>query len=315
MKKVSIVIPYYNRARFLPHTLESVAGQTYRPLEVILVDNGSTDGSTGAAEEFRCQYAAPDFEVRLIREGKRGAACARNGGLAAATGEYCYFFDSDDEMSADFVRLAVTEMERGGNDMVGCFTLMVRPDGSTTARRYVRYPTVTDQILTAQLATQSIFGRTAFFRQAGGWNERLGLWDDWELGIRLLLQRPRMGWIEDGVFHRVLLHGESMTGDALSHDVEGIAKALKEVRALLEKQPLRQRRALAALCLRSAITGGQIAREGTAEQGRSVARCGCADEASALVRTMARWLYRYCERGGRAAWLIALTALKMVPEH
>lgn len=313
MKKVSLIIPYYNRVRFLPHTLGSIVAQTYRPLEVILVDNGSTDGSAETVRQFQCLHSAPDFDVRLVNVAERGAARARNGGLAAATGEYCYFFDSDDLMSADFVHLAVSEMERGDYDMAGCFTLMVRPDGSTVARRYVKCPTVADQILTAQLSTQSIFGRTAFFRRAGGWNERLGLWDDWELGIRLLLQRPRVGWIDGRAFHRVLLHGESMTGEDLRHDVEGIVRALREVETLLENQRGPERRAWAALCLRSAITGGKIAHEGAVRQGRSVAQCGLLKNVSPLVRTAAGILYRYCACGGRAAWVIARWVLRWVP--
>lgn len=315
MKKVSIIIPYYNRAAFFQHTLESVAAQTYRPLEVILVDNGSTDESAEIAENFQRQLSGPDFEVRLFEIAERGAACARNAGLKEAAGEYCYFFDSDDEMTADFIRLAVAGMERGNNDMVGCFTLMVWPDGHTKRRCYVKNPTVADQILTAQLSTQSIFCRTLFIRRAGGWNEHIGVWDDWELGIRLLLFRPRLGWLGVYAFHRVLQHEESMTGETLAHDAEGIIKALCEVADLLNNQKGRERRAKAAFSLRCAVTGGIISHEGAVEAGRKVAECCSLTDVSLLIKKTASILYRYCACGGRGAWIIAGMVLRIIPEH
>ena len=106
MKRVSIIIPYYNRERLLERTLRSVKRQTYRPVEIILVDNASTDHSAAVARRFK-EEAEDGMTVHLLRENTPGAAAARNCGLRAAQGEYVYFFDSDDELSEDFLVLAM----------------------------------------------------------------------------------------------------------------------------------------------------------------------------------------------------------------
>jgi glycosyltransferase involved in cell wall biosynthesis len=85
---VSVIIPVYNGERFLAQAIESVEGQTYRPLEVIVVDDGSTDQSGEVARRFPT--------VRCLRQDNAGQAAARNRGAAAATGPFLAFLDADD---------------------------------------------------------------------------------------------------------------------------------------------------------------------------------------------------------------------------
>src|SRR5215216_3617571 len=80
--KVSVVIPCYNQARFLGEAIESILSQGYSDVEVIVVDDGSTDDT----EEVASKYATEDCRVRLIRQENRGLAGARNRGLAEARG-------------------------------------------------------------------------------------------------------------------------------------------------------------------------------------------------------------------------------------
>lgn len=86
---VSVVVPVFNGERFLREALESILGQDYRPLEVLVVDDGSTDRSGEIAREF----PAP---VRLLRQANQGPATARNYGAASAAGEMIAFLDADD---------------------------------------------------------------------------------------------------------------------------------------------------------------------------------------------------------------------------
>jgi glycosyltransferase involved in cell wall biosynthesis len=85
---VSVIIPVYNGARFLRAALESVFAQTYRPLEVIVVDDGSVDDSGVIAQSFP--------EVSYIHQANQGVAAARNNGIEAARGEFFAFLDQDD---------------------------------------------------------------------------------------------------------------------------------------------------------------------------------------------------------------------------
>lgn len=91
--KLSVVIPVYNVAPYLERCVASVLRQTFRDFEMILVDDGSTDGSGALADRL----AAQDARIRVIHQENQGLSGARNSGLQAASGEYVVFLDSDDE--------------------------------------------------------------------------------------------------------------------------------------------------------------------------------------------------------------------------
>lgn len=93
MTKVSIVLPTYNRARFLPEVLSSIARQEFRDWELIVVDDGSTDNTREIVEDFRKKS---DNKVEYVYQKNKGPAAARNKGLEYATGFYIAFCDSDD---------------------------------------------------------------------------------------------------------------------------------------------------------------------------------------------------------------------------
>lgn len=90
---ISVVIPTYNRSVLLIDVLEALSAQTYRPLEVIIVDDGSTDDTS---DRVRVWAAAQTMPVRILRQDNAGPAAARNLGVQQARGEFLYFIDSDD---------------------------------------------------------------------------------------------------------------------------------------------------------------------------------------------------------------------------
>lgn len=96
---VSIIIPVYNPGKHLFRCLASIINQTYRNLEIVLVDDGSTDGSSLVCEE----YAANDNRIKVIHQANAGVSVARNAGLMQATGDYFYFPDSDDYIELDSI--------------------------------------------------------------------------------------------------------------------------------------------------------------------------------------------------------------------
>ena len=114
---VSVVIPIYNVENFLKDTLESVCNQTYKNLEIICVDDGSTDNSLSVANF----YSAKDKRIKVISQENAGVSAARNHGIKEAKGEYICFLDSDDFMHPQNVELQVRAMEQSGADLVFCY--------------------------------------------------------------------------------------------------------------------------------------------------------------------------------------------------
>ena len=112
MPKVSIIVPVYNAEKYLQECVDSILTQTLSDLELILVDDGSTDSSPALCD----QYAAQDARVKVIHKSNGRAASARNAGLRAATGEYVAFVDSDDWISPDMYE----KMLQTGADVTLC---------------------------------------------------------------------------------------------------------------------------------------------------------------------------------------------------
>ena len=92
MEKVSVIIPIYNDEKYLEQCLDSVIKQTYKNLEIILVDDGSTDRTPEICE----QYREKDSRIRVLHKKNGGVGSSRNAGLAMATGDYVLFVDDDD---------------------------------------------------------------------------------------------------------------------------------------------------------------------------------------------------------------------------
>ncbi len=113
---VSIMIPCYNTEKYLAKCLDSIINQTYTNLEIILLNDGSKDGSINIMKE----YADKDSRIRIIDRENRGVAISRNELIASASGEYLMFIDSDDTVSEYIVEDMVDAMIETNSDLVMC---------------------------------------------------------------------------------------------------------------------------------------------------------------------------------------------------
>ena len=116
MSKLSIVVPVYNVSQWVPVMIGSVLNQLYRDWELILVDDGSTDGSGQICDS----YCAEDNRIRVIHQKNAGVSVARNVGVAAASGEFIGFVDADDIIEPDMYALMTAVAEKYGADIVQC---------------------------------------------------------------------------------------------------------------------------------------------------------------------------------------------------
>lgn len=113
---VSVIIPIYRVERYLRQCIDSVVGQTHSLLEILLIDDGSPDGSAAICEE----YARRDLRVRVIRQENQGLSAARNTGLDAASGDFIAFVDSDDWIEPDMLEALLGGLLEHGADIAGC---------------------------------------------------------------------------------------------------------------------------------------------------------------------------------------------------
>lgn len=136
MAEVSIIVPVYQVERYLPQCVESILAQTFPDFELILVDDGSKDGSGQICDE----YAGRDSRVKVVHQENGGAAAARNHGLEQAAGNYFMFVDGDDSIAPVMVERLYTCIREENADIAACnyryaFEDGTQPDFSTHIQR------------------------------------------------------------------------------------------------------------------------------------------------------------------------------------
>ncbi|PJM75917.1 glycosyltransferase family 2 protein [Bifidobacterium simiarum] len=143
---VSVIVPVYKVEKFLDECVASVTGQTYRNLEILLVDDGSPDGCPAMCDE----WAARDSRIRVIHKTNGGLSDARNAGLAQSTGEYVYFADSDDTIDPHLVEDCLNALAQYDADLVMFKFDTISENGRTLLSDYKHNDFDEVQILTPQ---------------------------------------------------------------------------------------------------------------------------------------------------------------------
>ena len=114
MSKISVIVPVYNVEKYIFQCVDSILNQTYRNIEIIIVDDGSTDKSSKICDEYQLK----DSRVRVIHQKNKGLGGARNTGLKFATGEYVLFLDSDDWLECDALEIMINKIQNSRADIV-----------------------------------------------------------------------------------------------------------------------------------------------------------------------------------------------------
>jgi len=206
---VSVVIPTYNRAGELPSAIESVLGQSYLPLEIIVVDDGSTDGTEAM---IRSRYP----QVRYFRQSNRGPAAARNSGIKAALGRFIAFLDSDDRWTSQKLdRQMALLKERPELGLVFSSVRFVTRSGGTVSER--RYDSsfrgrVIERLLSwSGIVLSSVVVRRDCLDRVGLFEEDLIIGEDWDLYFRLAMDFP-VDFVDEPLVLR-LIHEKNLQAD------------------------------------------------------------------------------------------------------
>ena len=123
---ISIIIPVYNSEKFIEKCISSVREQTYKRLDIIIVDDGSTDNTYNICDKIKKK----DSRIKLIRQENQGVSVARNTGLSVADGDYIGFVDSDDFIDSNMYELLVKSAEEHNADIVECGYAKILENGT-----------------------------------------------------------------------------------------------------------------------------------------------------------------------------------------
>lgn len=204
---VSVIIPNYNYARFLPQAIDSALAQTYAPVEIIVVDDGSQDASLEVLKSYGAR-------IRWIAQQNQGVAAARNHGVRLSQGRYLAFLDADDYwLPAKLERQMARFFQDPELGLVYCGADEFNEQGTQSLRQDGMGGWVLHELLL--LRRPAFFGggsgfvmSRALFDEVGGFDEALSTSADWDLACRLAARRP-FGFVPE-VLLKYRLHHSNM---------------------------------------------------------------------------------------------------------
>ena len=202
--KISIIIPVYNVEKYLRQCLDSVVNQTMQEIQIICVNDGSTDGSLAILRE----YEARDSRIEVIDKPNGGAASARNAGIAQVRGTYMYFVDSDDGIDPTLCEKTYCRLESTGADVVFFYFNEIDALGQeihfTDSSWFCQWSTATQQaseLFNFSCAPWTRVVRTSFFLNLGVRFPEVFLPEDLYMHWVLLANEPRVELIQEKLYH------------------------------------------------------------------------------------------------------------------
>lgn len=293
---VTIVIPVYNREHLVGRTLDSVAAQTVQ-CPVVLVDNGSADGSRDVLDEWAAARRAHGHDVTVVEEFTPGAAAARNRGLAEVTTPWVMFFDSDDVMLPRHVERFVETVKRHPEaEIVGWDVDLVRCNGRRETHRFYSRDIIFHNIFNGNFATLRYAVRSDLFRRVGAWNPSVRGWDDIEVGMRLAVMHPSVVKVSGDATVCVYEQAESITGTDFSSSASRWEYALDRCEETLRSHG--HERDAALIDLRRAVLAALYARENSPEAERLLNSL-LPKKSGLRRRVLLLTAYHYTRHGGR----------------
>ena len=204
MSLISVIIPAYNAEQWIGVAVSSVLAQTWRKLEVVVVDDGSTDGTTAVIDGFR------DSRVALVRQKHCGQSAALNRGVAESRGDYIKFLDADDWLNPAHLSAMMTAIGTEENVVGACrWGYFVNDPQDVRLRvEYANrdYAEPLEWLVDSLTLDEGMMGgwkwliQRAVWERSGGWDERLGLNNDFDFSIRLLLASSGVRFAPEAIY-------------------------------------------------------------------------------------------------------------------
>ncbi len=238
--KVSVIIPVYNTEKYVQETVESIRKQTLTEIEIILVNDGSTDNSLSVIHEL----AKEDERIRVLSHSNRGPSLSRNAGLEIATGQFIYFMDSDDLLDPETLLHCYHTCENDQLDFVIFDADSFYDAGvhTTISLAYTHTQGMEDRVYTGLEAFETqlknnkytpspclSFIRRSFFDRSNVHYYPGIIHEDQLFTTQLYLSAERVGWIGATFFHRRLRTDSIMTKPFAWKNMEGYLTVSQEI--------------------------------------------------------------------------------------
>lgn len=237
---ISVIIPIYNVEKYIERCLASVQAQSFTDFEVLIVDDGSSDRSAELAEKYTA-----DSRFKLIRQKNGGLGAARNTALAWAQGEYVAFVDSDDAVTADYLKKLYTAAEKNRADVVMCGYMLCDENGDHTRKKIlIKRPDVYtgEEIMNDLLRDVSVkcFVWNKLWKRSlftdNGILFPTGLFEDTYTVPMLIYAAERVAVIKDSTYIYTR-RGDSITGRIDGNCVRDCLAARARIREMLLSTP------------------------------------------------------------------------------
>ena len=212
---ISVIIPTYNRAHLIKRSIDSVLNQTYKNLELIIVDDGSTDNTKEIIDSIK------DERIVYVKQENQGASAARNKGIDLAKGKYIAFQDSDDVWHSDKLEKQINALKQNNADVVFCKMFVFGNLKKRVFPKHFKNGFLKKDELPFGISTQNIFGKTDIFKN-NFFDTIMQPIEDFELTLRIQ-QIYSIYCLDEAL---VDYHNQS---DSISNNSEKVLEALENV--------------------------------------------------------------------------------------
>jgi len=231
--KISVIIPTYNRKKYIKRAMDSVIRQSYKPFEIIVIDDGSTDGTY---ELIKQSYSSS--EISLEKQINNGVSSARNKGVKLANGDWIAFLDSDDEWFENKLELQVREIKKSKNFMI-CHTNEIWIRNGIRVNQMKKHQKYGGSIFEkcldmCRISPSSVMIHRRIFDEIGLFDEDLIICEDYDLWLRISSKYPVL-YLDSMLIKKFGGHE-----DQLSKNINGIEQfRIQSLEKILKTLPLK----------------------------------------------------------------------------
>lgn len=302
-ESVTVIVPVFNRPVLVKRCLDSLKAQTWRPLNVIVVDNASTDNTLEVLAYWKRVNEEENFNIELLSENQKGAAFARQKGLEHCKSEKVMFLDSDDSMRPEAVSVVMHAWQSNPDAEIVAWPISRFIGGQESRTHSIRGNLFERHLVHSIFLTVGYASKTSYLMDIGGWRGQFLTWDDLELGTRVLLPKPEVIALQTPLVD-VYPQDESITGTNFASKAGLWEKSLDGIKISIEESRRTDiPRLLNIVSYRRAILAADYAKEGRYDLAEPL-YLQAIDEVPKSKRLLIRFAYNWTRMHLRGAFRI-----------